>query len=98
MSHLVSHVINVIKHLTIRGLDASTETEIRTLARNLNLSANKAALALIRKGAGIREPGQGPEVVGRSLDAFIGTWSAADERSFLDSIADLERVDESLWK
>jgi hypothetical protein len=88
----------MIKHLTIRGLDASTETEIRTLARNRNLSVNKAALALIRKGAGIRETGQGPDVVGEALDAFIGTWSEKDQREFLGSIADLERIDEGLWK
>jgi hypothetical protein len=88
----------MIKHLTIRGLDAATETEIRTLARNRSLSVNKAALALIRKGAGIREIGQGPDLVGEALDTFIGTWSKKDERAFLDSIADLERIDEGLWK
>ena len=48
---------------------------------------NKAALALIRKGAGIRDKGLGPETVGHSLDSFIGSWSAKEERVFLNSIA-----------
>jgi len=86
------------KHLTIRGLDERTEAEVKALARRRNISINKAALALIRKGAGIQEPGQGPEKVGAALDSFIGSWSEVEEREFMDSIADLGRVDESLWK
>ncbi len=88
----------MINHLTIRGLDPRTETEVKTIARTRNISINKAALALIRKGAGILDPGQGPETVGESLNSFIGSWSAAEERTFLDAIDDLGRVDESLWK
>lgn len=98
MSHALSHTVAVIKHLTIRGLDEQTEAEVKTLARISHVSVNKAALALIRKGAGIRDNGQGPDVVGRALDAFIGSWSGEAERELLNAISDLGRVDESLWK
>jgi len=88
----------MIKHLTIRGLDRKTEAELQHLAHQRNLSINKAALALIRKGAGIREDGHGPEVIAQALDSFIGSWTEADEQEFLNSVTDLNRVDESLWK
>ncbi|HMP72195.1 MAG TPA: hypothetical protein PKE55_02935 [Kiritimatiellia bacterium] len=86
------------KHLTIRGIDEQTETELKALARRRNLSINKAALALIRKGAGIRETGDGPAVIGSGLDAFIGTWSEKDEKEVLTAIEDFSRIDEDLWR
>ncbi len=88
----------MIKHLTIRGLDKQTEAELQHLARQRKLSINKAALALIRKGAGIRDDGHGPEVIAQALDPFIGSWSEADEQEFRNAIAELNRVDESLWQ
>lgn len=88
----------MIKHLTIRGLNATTEAELKLLARQRNVSINKAALALIKKGAGIRDDGEGPETIGTALNPFIGSWSATEEQEILDSIADLSQVDENLWK
>ncbi len=87
----------MINHLTIRGFDPDTEAGVKALARNRNISMNKAVLTLIRRGMGLREDGQGPETVGHSLDQFIGSWSVAEERSFLKAVSDLNRVDESLW-
>lgn len=88
----------MINHLSIRGFDPDMEAEVRTLAKNRNISMNKAVLALIRRGMGLREDGHCPETIGPSLDPFIGSWSAEEEQSFLDAISDLNRVDESLWK
>lgn len=88
----------MINHLTIRGFDPETEAGVKTLARSRNISMNRAVLTLIKKGMGIREDGQGPETVGHSLDQFIGSWSKAEEKSFLKAINNLGRIDESLWK
>ncbi len=98
MCHGACHFILMIKHLTIRGIDAKTETELKTLARRRNISINKAALAFIRKGAGLKDPGEGPAVIGTGLDEFIGTWSAKDEKEFRDAIKDLDRVDAEMWR
>jgi hypothetical protein len=86
------------KHLTIRGIDEQTESELRTLARRRNISMNKAALAFIRKGAGLKDPGEGPPVIGDGLDAFIGTWSVKDEEELLNIVKDFDRIDEDMWR
>ncbi len=88
----------MIDHLTIRGIDADTEVKLKNLAKRRNISMNKAALAFIRKGAGLKEPGDGPAVIGNGLDEFIGTWSAEDEKEFLAAIKDLDRVDPDMWR
>ena len=37
------------------------------------------------------------EVIGNSLDAYIGVWSAEEEAEFLESIEVFEQIDESFW-
>lgn len=87
-----------MKLITVRGLDKETEARLREVARTRNLSLNKAALALLRKGAGLREPQEGPAVVGDALDRFARTWSEERTKEFRDATADLERIDESMWR
>ena len=84
--------------LTVRGFDAELGAELVKLARRKGLSLNKAALLLMRQGAGL-EPRdrEVPDVVGDSLDDLIGTWSADDERQVLDAIEPFERIDEAFW-
>jgi hypothetical protein len=92
------HNTSVKNQITIRGLDAETDRRVRDLASRLRISLNKAAVMLIRKGAGLREDDSGPEVVGKSLDSFIGSWSREDEAKLLDSIREMEQVDQDLWQ
>lgn len=84
--------------LSLRGFDKDLARRIRELARREHLSLNKAALLLMRRGAGLVEPGSSPATVADALDRFIGRWSAADEKRLLKSIAPCETVDEALWK
>ncbi len=85
-------------HLSLRGFDKELERRIRELARREGMSLNKAALTLLRRGAGLLESEHSSAAVGDALDRFIGRWSAADERRLLKSIAPCETVDEALWK
>lgn len=85
--------------LTLRGFDARLERCLRELARERDISLNKAALVLLRRGAGL-EAGKAHRTataVGDSLDSFSGVWSESDEREFLDSLAALEQIDPELW-
>ena len=84
--------------ITVRGLDAETEGRLRDLARRQRVSMNKAAVMLIRKGAGLHYEDAGPETVGASLDSFVGSWSREQEQEFLRSIRDMEQVDRELWR
>ena len=83
--------------LTIRGFDKALERRLREVARRQRVSLNKAALALMRKGAGLdtREPA---DVVGSSLDHLFGTWTAEEARGFRAAVRAMERLDPDLWK
>lgn len=84
--------------LSLRGFDKELARRIRELARREHMSLNKAALELMRRGAGLVDSGPSAAAVGDALDRFIGRWSAADEKRLLASIASCETVDEALWK
>jgi hypothetical protein len=98
MPRRMPHTGRVKNQITVRGMDAETNRRVRDLARRQHLSMNKAAVFLIRRGAGMREEGVSPETVGDSLDAFIGSWSREAEARFLRSIRDVEQIDEDLWR
>lgn len=86
-----------VKQLTLRGVDRQLERSLREEARSADVSLNKAALRLLRRGAGLDEPGASARV-GSSLDHLIGTWSEADAHAVAEATAAFEQVDEDLWK
>jgi hypothetical protein len=87
----------VMKQLTIRGFDKELERRILELARSEGISLNQAVIRLLRKGSGIG-PRSRDDAIGNALDDLSGTWTAEEEREFLDAIRPLERVDEELWR
>ena len=36
--------------------------------------------------------------VGSSLDEFFGVWTEEEEKEFLESIEDCERIDPEMWE
>lgn len=87
-----------MKQLTIRNLEPELEQRLRQVAKRRDTSLNKAALYLMRRGAGLRVSDDQPPAVGNALREFRGTWSKTDERLVLDAVADLDRVDGDFWK
>lgn len=87
-----------MRQLTIRGFPAELEKRLRTIARERGVSLNKAALFLMRKGAGLNVPHEQPNTIGTALDAYIGSWSDKDERAVLEAVEDFEHIDEGLWR
>jgi plasmid stability protein len=75
-----------MKQLTVRGFDDELERRIKALAHSRGISLNRAALLLLRRGAGLTESHPSSQVVGDSLDEFIGAWSEDEERELLESI------------
>jgi hypothetical protein len=86
-----------MRQLTIRGFDPELEQRLEQLARREHISLNRAALVLMRRGAGLDERGPLTPTVGNSLDGFIGSWSEEDERTLLDAVAVFEAIDEEMW-
>lgn len=83
--------------LTIRYED-DLAREIEDLARREGLSRNQAVLRLLRKGAGIEEGAREEDVIGSSLDWFVGSWTEEEAREFDEAVTDFEAIDEELWR
>ena len=58
---------------------------------------NRAALRLLRRGAGLGELNLIPNFVGDSLDHLIGTWAAEEAAEMNRALEDFSRIDEELW-
>ena len=84
--------------LTVRGFDEDLERRLREIARRQGISLNRAALLLLRKGAGLDEPSGRANVVGDSLDHLAGTWSEAEAQEFQRAVGFFEEVDRELWQ
>ena len=87
-----------MKQLTVRGFDDELAETIRRIAERDGTSLNKAALKLLRKGAGLAEDGNRADAVGSSLDHLIGSWSRDEADQFDASLQEFEKIDESIWR
>ncbi len=88
----------MIDQLTIRGLDDDLARKVRSLAKDEGLSLNQAVLKLLRRGAGLAAPKPDEDVIGNSLDWFIGSWSDQDLKEFQEATKIFDEIDEELWK
>jgi len=86
-----------MKQLTIRGMSPELERRLRAEARRRHTSLNRAAVALMGKGAGLTED-EGTDRVGNSLDQFIASWTESEAEQVNASIAELDTIDESFWQ
>ena len=86
-----------MKQLTVRGVGDELGRAIRRLANRDGTSLNRAAVKLLRRGAGL-ERGRGPDTVGSSLDHLIGTWSDAEADEVERALRHFERIDEAMWE
>ena len=84
--------------LTVRGFGAELERRLKQTARAKGISLNRAALELMQRGAGIALEEPQSHTIGDGLDAFIGSWSEAEEEEVLEAIRVFEVVDEELWE
>ena len=87
-----------MNQLTVRGFDDNLSESIRRLAQRDGTSMNQAALKLLRKGAGLADPGKGPDTVGSSLDHLIGAWSSDEAAEFDAAVQEFEVIDETAWQ
>jgi plasmid stability protein len=87
-----------MKQLTVRGFDEELEKKLEETARAKGISLSRAAVELMRKGAGLRTGGKRTDVVGDALNEFIGSWSEAEVLEILRAIEPFERIDEAFWR
>lgn len=70
---------------------------IRRLANRDGTSLNRAAVKLLRRGAGL-DRGQGRDTVGSSLDHLIGSWSDEQAHEMEQALRHFETIDEAMWQ
>ena len=85
-----------MKQLTVRGLGDDLVRAIRRLANRDGTSLNRAAVKLLRRGAGLAGPRS--DTVGSSLDHLIGTWSEAEAGEVERTLRHFDGIDEALWE
>lgn len=88
----------MIDQLTIRGLDDDLARKVQSLAKDEGLSLNQAVLKLLRRGAGLATPKPDEDVIGDSLDWFIGSATEEETRELEESLKMFDTIDEELWK
>jgi len=86
-----------VKQLTVRGLGNQLAGAIQRLANRDGTSLNRAAVKLLRRGAGLSD-GQKAHTVGSSLDHLIGTWSDAEADEIEQALQDFETIDGAMWE
>ncbi len=80
-------------------MDDEVDAILRQLAKREGISLNKAALKLLKKGAGIADTAQAnPNAIGTALDDLFGVWSQEEAERFDTALEDFETVDEGAWK
>lgn len=77
--------------LTLRGFDPELEKRLRELAARDQLSLNKAALKLMRRGAGLEAASPPNRQIGERLRHFSGRMSVSDARE-IDQAIDHSRA------
>lgn len=89
-----------MNQLTIRGFDDELAALIRRLAADEGISQNKAALRLLRRGAGLGEEQKGDlDTIGSALDHVVGSWSDEEADEVTTAVEEaFGRVDEELWR
>ena len=83
------------EEFTVRGLGDELAWAIRRLANLEATSLNRAAVKLMRRGAGLAE-GREPDVVGSSLDHLIGTSSGAEADEIDRALRHFETIDKTV--
>lgn len=83
--------------LTVRGFGDELGAAVRRLAAQEQISLNKAALRLLRRGAGLPDGTGRAGTVGSSLDHLIGGWSSKEADALDAALEDFGVIDESAW-
>jgi len=83
-----------MKSISVHGIDKEIEQKIGERAKSEGKSVNRIVKELIAKALGM---GEKPPDNRAMFEDLSGVWTEAQEREFMDSIADLETTDEEDW-
>lgn len=78
----------------LRDIPSEVMHQLKQEAKRLRMSVNTLVLKMIERGLGFTSE----RPVHHELDHLANSWSAADERAFLENTQFFEKIDEDLWK
>lgn len=94
---MVTHIRFDMTQLTLRGFDPELEKCLRDLAARENSSLNKAAIKLMRRGAGLDAAvSSGPESIGDKLRQIAGQLSDAEADAIDQAVRESRQDDVTL--
>jgi len=79
-------------HLTVRNLPEDLADALAREKQRRGTSLNRTVIDLLEQSLGVR----GKQSNG--LRKLSGTWTANQQRRFLDSIRCLDEIDQDLWR
>jgi hypothetical protein len=85
-----------MRQLTLRGFEPELERCLRALAARDQISLNKAALKLMRRGAGLESASASQPPIGDRIRQFGGYLAAEDKRAIDQAISDARQQDVDL--
>jgi hypothetical protein len=78
-------------NISLRGLDASTLSRIKSRARRRNISVNRLIVETLQREYAAGEPASD------DLDALAGAWSKTEAAAFLAAVAPFAEIETGLW-
>jgi plasmid stability protein len=79
-------------HLTVRNLPEELADALAREKQRRGTSLNKTVIDLLEQSLGVRSTRS------NGLRKLSGTWTANQQREFLDSIRCLDEIDQDLWR
>jgi hypothetical protein len=86
-----------MKTISIHGIDEEMEKMIRERAKNEGRSVNKVVKELLANALGMGGKKKKKDRR-REFAGIFGIWTKEEADQFLESIADMETIDEEDWK
>ncbi|MDZ7761496.1 MAG: hypothetical protein U5L00_14735 [Desulfovermiculus sp.] len=81
--------------ITLRGLDALAEDQIRKRARETGKSLNQVVLDIVHQALGVG--GQQKRPAGEELRFLAGGWTQAEAEEVMAGVVQCRQIDEELW-
>lgn len=88
---------DVLKSMTLRGLDPRLAAKLREVARREGKSMNQTALDALRRQFGLDKSRRFTEVH-RDLDHLFGRWDKDEFVRIQEKIDSERRIDPELWQ
>jgi plasmid stability protein len=87
---------DIMKTITLRGVDENLENALRKRAQKGNESINKTILNILKKATGQHK--EKPFKENHDLDELAGTWTQKDANEFNKNTEFFNQIDPQDWK